>query len=154
MTISTHMAVGASIGLAFQNPIIGFSLGFISHFLIDIIPHGDSKMAERLKVEKKKLVPYTYGVIDYLVAYYVLLAFLNIGDIKNMFAFTMAVAGSLLPDLLVVVYEASKGKLFKKFYNFHFFFHDMLVKKTGDMKLIYGISYQVGVILLLLQLAS
>lgn len=154
MTFSTHMAVGASIGLAIQNPIIGFSLGFISHFIIDIIPHGDSKMAERLKVHNKKLIPYTYGVIDYLAAYYVLLAFLNIGDINNMLAFTMAIAGSLLPDLLVVVHEASKGKIFNKFYNFHFYFHEILVKKTGDIKLIYGISYQFIAIILLLQLAS
>jgi hypothetical protein len=152
MTISTHMAIGATIGLVLQNPLLAFIAGFTSHFIVDIIPHGDSKMAERLKVHKQKLIPYTYGVLDYMIAYYVLLAFLNLKTINNMPAFTLAIAGSLLPDLLVVVYEASKGKLFRKFYNFHFYFHDMLVSKTGDMKLAYGITYQAIFIILLLQI--
>lgn len=154
MTVSTHMAVGASIGLIIQNPILGFSLGFISHILLDIIPHGDSKMAERLKVHGQKVVPYTYGVLDYISSYYILLAFLNIATINNMFAFTAAIAGSLLPDLLVVVHEASRGRLFKKFNDFHFLFHDMLVKKTGDIKLFYGISYQAIIIFTLLQISA
>lgn len=41
MNLSTHVAVGAAVGYLSKNPALGFAAGFISHHLIDAVPHTD-----------------------------------------------------------------------------------------------------------------
>lgn len=42
MTLTTHAVAGAALAaLAPHQPLIGFALGFASHFLLDAIPHYD-----------------------------------------------------------------------------------------------------------------
>ena len=41
MLFITHAITGATIGLASGNPILGFILGFLSHHVLDAIPHFD-----------------------------------------------------------------------------------------------------------------
>lgn len=149
MTVSTHVTVGAAIGVTLHNPILGFIAGFTSHILLDIIPHGDSKLAHKMLVEKRRTLPLIYGIADYIIAIYLLLLFLNILDISNMRAFTFAIAGSILPDLIVVIHEASQRKLFNGFNKIHFFFHDLVSKKHGDLPLLVGIGYQMAFIIFL-----
>jgi hypothetical protein len=45
MTLTTHAIVGAAIASVMpQNPVLGFAVGFSSHFLLDSIPHWDYKL--------------------------------------------------------------------------------------------------------------
>ncbi len=45
MTLATHAIVGAAAAQLFPtHPIIAFSAGFVSHFLLDMIPHWDYKI--------------------------------------------------------------------------------------------------------------
>src|SRR3989344_8521735 len=44
MFLAVHAAVGAIAGNAVNNPIAAFSLGFLSHFFTDMVPHGDEVM--------------------------------------------------------------------------------------------------------------
>lgn len=150
MTVSTHVTVGAAIGVTLNNPLLGFIAGFLSHIVLDMIPHGDSKLAQKMLVEKKRTLPLIYGVLDYILAIYLLLFFLNILQINSMQAFTFAVAGSILPDLIVVIHEASQRKLFNGFNKVHFFFHDMFSKKHGDVPLLFGIGYQAAFIIFMI----
>jgi hypothetical protein len=46
MTLTTHATLGAVIGRATGNPVLAFIFGFISHFLIDMVPHGDTGLAD------------------------------------------------------------------------------------------------------------
>lgn len=41
MNATTHLVTGSAIGLATGNPVLGFTGGFASHFLLDSIPHTD-----------------------------------------------------------------------------------------------------------------
>lgn len=154
MTVTTHVAVGAAIGMNIGKPALGFLLGFISHFIVDIIPHGDDGMRKRFEAGgKKRTLSYFYGVSDYMIAFYLFITVLNIKAYPSVAALSAAVVGSTLPDLLVVVYEASKTKLLKWFYNVHFFFHNLILDRWGDMKLAYGIGYQAVAIAIILRLA-
>lgn len=135
MTISTHTAIGAAIGFAVGNPILGFIIGFTSHFLIDTIPHGDSHISDNLRVHKKKKGAFTYGTIDGLVAIYIILLLTPISKETSELAFSAAVAGSILPDLLVGLHDLTKSKILKPINDLHFYFHDFFVKKHGDIKL-------------------
>jgi hypothetical protein len=151
MTMTTHVAIGAAIGTFIDEPVLGFSLGLVSHFLVDIIPHGDSKMAERYADgnKKEKALAYFYGVLDYFAAIYLLLTLFNIGTFSSKTAFTAAIAGSILPDLIVVIYEGAKINALTWFHKMHFFFHDAISKRTGDLPLLAGLSYQVIAVMLI-----
>lgn len=151
MTMSTHVAVGAAIGLAVNQPITGFALGFISHFLLDIIPHGDTKLSEtHLSKDKSSLGAYTYVALDNVIAIYLLLTAINLVNKEYIWALSMGVAGSILPDVLVGIYEASKKKIAKGFYRMHLKIHNLISGKVGDIPLVVGVGYQVVAITLLL----
>ncbi len=154
MTVTTHVAVGTAIGLHAGSPIIGFLLGIGFHFLVDIIPHGDTNMFERYKSGgKKRRLSYIYGIADYLIAFYLFLYVLNLKEYSSTAILTASVAGSILPDLLVVIYEATKTKLLTWFYKLHFFFHNLILDRFGDMKLVYGLTYQAIAIAMILRFA-
>jgi len=44
MFLTTHTVVGVLISQHTPTPLIAFSLGFLSHFLLDFIPHGDEQL--------------------------------------------------------------------------------------------------------------
>ncbi len=60
MTLTTHVAIGAGIGVLVGNPELGFVLGLVSHFMVDMIPHGDTLLADRFYIHKERLVPVAY----------------------------------------------------------------------------------------------
>ncbi|MFH1356800.1 MAG: hypothetical protein ABII18_06665 [bacterium] len=150
MTLSTHTAIGALIGLSMGNPIAGFLLGVTSHFLLDMIPHGDTKISTNLRVHKKKKGAFTYGTIDAVIAVYLVLIFSNIPNEATEYAFSMAIIGSILPDLLVGLYDITKSPLLKPINDLHFFFHDFFVKNHGDIKLPTALFIQAIFILLII----
>ena len=41
MNLTTHIAVGSAVGLATGNPVAGFFAGFVSHHILDSMPHSD-----------------------------------------------------------------------------------------------------------------
>lgn len=41
MLFSTHAIVGAAVGIMAQDPVWGFAAGFISHHVLDALPHFD-----------------------------------------------------------------------------------------------------------------
>ncbi|MDO8462787.1 MAG: hypothetical protein Q7S96_00735 [bacterium] len=45
MFLTVHATAGAAVGALTGNPILGFLFGVISHFTLDIIPHGDENLA-------------------------------------------------------------------------------------------------------------
>ena len=48
MTLTTHAVVGAAIATSMPNhPVIGFTLAFASHFVLDAIPHWDYKLSSQ-----------------------------------------------------------------------------------------------------------
>ncbi|MBU1126117.1 hypothetical protein KJ758_00735 [Patescibacteria group bacterium] len=143
MTIATHTAVGTVIGLSVGNPLLGFVIGFISHYLLDLIPHGDGKISDQLRVFKKKKMPITYGTIDAITSIFLLLIILNISPEAHTKVFSAAVAGSILPDLLTGLYDLTKVRFLRVFYRLHFFFHDYFIKRWHDVNLSYSLIIQV-----------
>ncbi|MFA6017702.1 MAG: hypothetical protein WCT28_02100 [Patescibacteria group bacterium] len=152
MTLTTHAAIGAAIGSAVGNPILGFVLGATSHFLVDIIPHGDNQLADLFRIHKKRRkLAVAYVTIDGVLAMYMIMAVFLARTNGTHVAFAAAVVGSVLPDLLVGMSEIFGGKLLKQFYKFHFFFHDLLSRRRGDIALRYAILGQAVFIAIMLK---
>ena len=149
MTITTHTAIGAAIGFSLSHPVLGFAVGMLSHFAVDMIPHGDLKFSEQFKNKKRKAA-LAYTTIDAVIALLLLLSLFNVGGFQNKQAFSAAIAGSIMPDLLVSVYYATKTKWLKWFVRLHFFFHDFFLRRYGDVRLTYALTGQAAFIFIIL----
>jgi len=147
MTLTTHATLGAVIGRATGNPILAFVFGFISHFLIDMVPHGDTGLADNYKIKKvRRKQALAYVMVDAVVAILFVLILANVKDITSVRNFTWGIVGSVLPDLIVGVYELTKTKYLHWFNKMHFFFHDFFIKRKGDVPLYYALMAQVVLI--------
>ena len=147
MTLTTHATLGAVIGHATGSPLIAFALGFISHFLIDMIPHGDCFLSDNYRIHKhNRKQAVAYVMVDAVVAMFVVLILYSIKDIDSARNFTWGIVGSVLPDLMVGVYDLTKSKFLKWFFDLHFFFHDFWVKRKGDVPPYYALMAQIVLI--------
>jgi len=94
MILIPHMLVGAAIGAQTSNVWVAFSLGLISHYLMDVFPHWEyltEVNAFNSDHVKKILLDFVIGIILVLV-----LVWFN----PNIMIILIAVIGSILPDFL------------------------------------------------------
>ncbi|MBT5808238.1 hypothetical protein HOI18_03095 [Candidatus Uhrbacteria bacterium] len=147
MTLTTHATLGAVIGHTVGGPFLAFVFGFISHFLIDMVPHGDTGLADNYKIHKRnRKTALAYVMIDAVIAILFVLLLANTRDLISLRTFSWGIVGGVLPDLIVGVYEITKTPLLKWFNTLHFAFHDFFVKRKGDVPLYYALLAQVVLI--------
>ena len=143
MTLTTHTVIGAAIGSLIGNPLAGFILGMLSHFLVDMIPHGDIELYDLFRKRKKRALPVAYVSIDYTIALvFALFLFPGGATAEVRSAFAWGVAGSVLPDILVGLSDIFKHQTLHAFRKFHFFFHDLFSRRYGDVRLRYALAGQ------------
>jgi len=133
MILTTHAIVGAAVGRLFPfNPIIAFLAGFVSHFVIDAIPHwhykvesieSEPKSSERAFLINKRLV-FDFFVIglDLLIGLYLAMEIFDRGDYSNYSVFAGALGG-IFPDGLVFLSLIWRTKILLLFRKFHRFVH-------------------------------
>lgn len=144
MTATAHALVGGAIAFSVQNPALGVTLSFLSHPLLDFIPHWDFGWGWR---QKTKLKLFCEASLD--LAAGVLLSYALFGQYINHYYFFGCVFVSLLWDFLEIPYW---------FFNWRFFpfslSHSIQHQIQGKARLPWGVVTQivtVGVIMLLLQ---
>lgn len=96
MFITTHAAVGAIIAQHTSSPWLAFLLSFLSHFILDFIPHGDQSLSE--KGLNKKLV--LVSLIDFLGLIGFLFFVYKFVEVSNLTVVLFAILGSITPDLI------------------------------------------------------
>lgn len=151
MFITTHALIGALVANAFpHHPVLSFGLGMASHFLTDIIPHGDSKLyKDYISGSKKKgRNALAYVFLDGIAAIYTVLFLLNVGSAPDRLTLSLGIAGGVLPDLLVGIYEVTRIPGLKWFHRLHFFFHNLITSRKGDVALRSGLVIQFGLLAL------
>lgn len=150
MFLSVHTCVGAVIGRFSPNPIIAFILGFLFHFLLDIIPHGDMKTYDDYRSGKILRRSVAIIMLDGIFSIYLtILTLVGQNRFGDEMSIAAGIAGSVLPDVLVMSYEVIKMKILKKFYTFHFYFHRLISKKR-EIPYLFGIVYQIIALFFLL----
>jgi hypothetical protein len=131
MFIAGHAAAGALIGQQVgTNPILIFLLAFVSHFLMDIVPHGDGHHVHDYFIGGKKHLKKLYNVllvdsIATIILFALMMAYFQL----NRMAVAWGVIGGVLPDLLVGINEIWKESKIKWFSKLHFRFHNALIDK-------------------------
>ena len=157
MFVTTHAAIGALVGAVIPSPTAAFSLGFLSHFLVDRIPHGDEHMLDGYKSGEKVRRAIAYVTIDAVIAMYVTLLILSNAPSHLHAAMKWGLIGSILPDLLVGVYEITKiGPFFRRFTAYHHKNHHHWIGKYRagkDIPFKWGVAYQVVAAIILVKIA-
>lgn len=104
MLITPHVLVGAAVGVASGNPVVGFLGGVASHFILDAIPHTDPGIwhfedAFPYKVDERDL---TVAFADMSLA--IFLTLYLAGTAPLIAAAPLAgIAGGVLPDVIGVL---------------------------------------------------
>ena len=150
MFLYLHAPVALALTAQLTNPAATFTIGLASHFLIDMIPHGDSHISKNLRVHKKKKGAFAYGTIDSIIAVYLAIILMHVVRGTSELAFTAAIAGSIMPDLLIGLHDLTKSKFLKPINDLHFYFHDFFIDRYHDIKLPTALFAQIILIALIM----
>jgi hypothetical protein len=152
MILSVHATFGAAVASLVPNhPVFGFTLGFISHFALDAIPHKDYNLISIETGPDKKLRPIDLihkkfclirdimvVSLDALIG--LSLAFLFFFNPVHPSVFFLGAIGSLIPDFLTFLYLLFKHKSLSSFFNFHVeFVHTKFILKLDQVT---GVLFQ------------
>ena len=132
MYLTVHALAGALIGKEINNIALAFLLGFISHFVLDKIPHQDPDNAEEsLKGLGKKINQFskkekrfiTIVIVDFLTFVFLVIMFYFRDIFFYLSPVIAGVIGGVLPDLLLGLYYLTGNKFLKKFKKLHHQLH-------------------------------
>jgi hypothetical protein len=161
MILVTHAVVGAGLSAVSRaNPLFGFGIGFVSHFLLDAIPHWDYHLESSTKNNEadpldgdfvigrafyrdlvKIAIDFSAGIlISYLFFAHgaSFLHFLESGILWG-------ALGAMTPDFLQFVYTKTRKEPLISLQKFHMFIHAKL--RLNDRPVL-GPALQVGIVLL------
>lgn len=152
MFIAGHAAAGALIGEQIgTSPLLIFTLSMVSHFLLDVIPHGDGHHVDDYFSGTKKHLKNLYNVlvVDTVATIIMVAWFMAYANI-NRIAVAWGIIGGVLPDLLVGINEVWKNSRIKWFSKFHFLVHNALIDRI-KVKPWPGAVLQIAIIVLIFQ---
>ena len=135
MILSTHVVVGSAIASLIPNhPIVGFSLAFVSHFLLDAIPHWDYKLKASVRSEENPLdadiAINRHFIRDlFCIGVYILIgiviAIFVLGGASRLStsAILAGTLGGIMPDVLQFVYMKIRRQPLISLQKFHLWIH-------------------------------
>ena len=158
MLLAPHILVGAAVAARTANPILGIVFAFLSHFILDRIPHWEYS-AEPLRNIPAKGILYVAPILrrvalDITAGFIVLITAVAVSSHEIPFtAWALGGFFGILPDGLSFLFFIRKkggrwGSILKIFYLFHQKVH--FDKKMGLPPLRIGLSTQAIAILLAL----
>ncbi|MDO8599661.1 MAG: hypothetical protein Q7S02_06150 [bacterium] len=158
MLLTLHAATGAMLGEFASTPAAAFGLGFLSHFVLDMFPHGDRMIAHDTKATGNGKRYYWLVGIDAFAALAIFFPAFALGRFDHPWLAYLGLLGGLLPDLIVAIPEYAlyikkeyRVRL-RWFYAFHVYVHDQLIRVFDGMPLKIGIAFQVILLALMWRL--
>jgi hypothetical protein len=129
MYLTIHAAAGALVGHYIDQPAISFTLGLISHYFLDMLPHFDGNIPTKTKTAKQLKKRYLDKIIAlvYLDISLAIIVFTAIFT-NNVHFLTPAafwgILGSILPDIFQALsFFNKKNRFLKSANNFHNLLH-------------------------------
>lgn len=174
MFIITHAAVGAAIGLGSGNIFAGFFGGWLSHHLLDAIPHFDRGSLYLEKVGPKYLNPllkisgeksssgklsreeWAIVLSDMAITILALGFLFRLLPLEQFILIFTGVAGAVLPDVLAALFFfcPQQKNIFPTFYRynrFHHRLHRTVIKKQAWLGILTQILILLTSIIILFQ---
>jgi len=157
MILVTHAVGGGVAALLFpQNPLLAFTAGFASHFVLDAVPHWHYPVRS---VRHSKNPMDSYWVFD--TTFLKDLFFIGLDAASGIgltllathtappdkqLAIVFGAIGGIMPDALQLLYSIFRNSPFKYLQRFHIFIHHSA--RLDDQYLI-GIGSQLAILLVL-----
>lgn len=133
MNLSAHVAVGAAVGYLTKNPVLGFAAGFLSHHIIDSLPHTDGGSLEvdvKNFAKDKRII--TIVAIDFVLLTLVVLFLYTLHGFY--LPMVLGAIGGALPDLIdnMPFWSPRLRKIypFNYYHRFHEYFHFTIENKN------------------------
>ena len=150
MFLAPHTVTALWITTKITNPLLAFILAIVSHFLLDIIPHGDEDLGKYVNTKDRKInYMLKVGSFDIIVSaslvYFYLIRYPNV----DLFIVYAAVLGAWLPDILWTSIEVLKVKSMYWYVRFHAKMHTLIDYRYP---LTYGVPVQLGFTILMMKL--
>jgi len=155
MFATIHTASGLLIASKVSNPVWIFFIGIISHFLLDIIPHGDRYLEKGVyetgKTRQKAIIRMILiTIFDLLLSLSLFFVVLKINNFVDWQLYIIALIAVLLPDIsmglgkitYVFHFDNSNNffiKLNLKLYKYHLKIHNLI---PLEIPLASGIVFQ------------
>ena len=139
MILATHAIAGAALAATMSDqPVLSFTAGFISHFLLDAIPHWDYKLRSKQEDGSNPLNndiaigrDFWFDLIkisgDALLglalSWLFFHSFFSGHGSLGLLTFTAGATGSLLPDALQFAYFKLRSPWLTALQRFHYWIH-------------------------------
>lgn len=133
MFLTVHATVGLFLGSQVANPWLAFVIGYVSHLLLDLMPHGDGHLInkETLPRAKYNWIMFFVSAADALI---VMLIF-NVLIGRGWLILTPGIVGGLLgaiaPDYLWGIYRITGLKFLQPLHEIHNWCHHLLDKQIN-----------------------
>lgn len=151
MYLTVHTPTSLIIGTQIHQPFLAFIFAFLTHLILDIIPHDPIKLADKPDKKTIKRLAIATGIDLILVV--ILLAVLSQKDKLdlNLSIFT-AVIGGIMPDILwgSDVLTKDKIKVLKIYRAFHSKFLHCLIISKGCLSIKWSVLVQASVFIITL----
>ncbi|MFA4873613.1 MAG: hypothetical protein WC659_06850 [Patescibacteria group bacterium] len=106
MYLTVHATIGILIGEHIANPIAAFTLGAVSHFLTDMIPHGDYVRMTDQYGNKIADTTFTMKIIACIDAALMTgMLWILVSPLLFTLSIACAVIGSIAPDFIWGLHE-------------------------------------------------
>lgn len=102
MYLTTHAAVGILISQSVHTPWEAFGLSFASHFVLDMIPHGDENVETWARQKGKRAL--FVAVTDVALLSLFLASLYATNNLTKIALIQAGIIGSILPDLIAIVF--------------------------------------------------
>lgn len=129
MYVSSHAPIGAIIGKLVPHPMLAFILGILSHYLTDLIPHGDKNIVAELKEWTGVKEYFTYNVADGFFLIVTILVILHYTPETTYWSVTAGVLGAVVPDFANAIGWLSSKRYLKPLFTSHQWVHNTLANK-------------------------
>lgn len=129
MFVATHVAAGALIGTLLPGqPAAIITLSFASHFLLDVIPHGDRHHVVDYWLGQRKHLKEAYRHVMVDSAFAIILTATLLGFVaQDRVSMAWGIIGSVSPDAIVGLSEVYANRFLKAFTKFHFKIHNAFI---------------------------
>ena len=129
MFLTVHAAAGAAIGVTTDNLALAFILGIASHFILDIIPHGDESIIHWGLFKSKTSKLATAAMLDGFILLAVFIYWLQNADFSLLPNILAGMFGGIAPDALWGLHELTGAPILNQYRKLHQWFHTVIQKK-------------------------
>jgi len=125
MTIVPHALGGAAAATLTSNYLLAFLFGFLSHFILDRIPHLEPKFL--VKQEEDGTKKWSIWLFVFVAAEFIItiIFFSFFKDRSDFISLLFGIFGGLFPDIVVNNPFLQKFR-HKRLINYFFWFHDKI----------------------------